>query len=323
MGGGRVLLPTPARSHPGGSWHRGSSTSSATSSPRGPCRGSGSGARGPLRSWGACAVKRFAGRRGRGRRARRDEPGAAILVAAALVVFAIQSLGWPEGPGRDLEAYLAVYVDFWHTNAVFPWEMLNRTPVAPLWSGCSRPRPAVARRALRRAAVRRLGPALRADRAPLRPRPGRAGRCGARPLSGLRDRVPRARDRDRVRRRLRGLDRGNRAGGAPSVRVVVCRSRPRDRTDRAHSSGEPSLPRRRDRAARARGPVAGADRPDGGLRRRHVVLLGAWAASNLGDTTISRYRGARRRTCRSSARSSSTTSSSPTTGRPPVSSPPP
>ena len=61
--------------------------------------------------------------------------GAALLVAAALVVYAIQSLGWPMAPGRDLEAYLAVYVDFWHTNAVFPWEMLSRTPVAPLVAG--------------------------------------------------------------------------------------------------------------------------------------------------------------------------------------------
>ncbi len=61
--------------------------------------------------------------------------GAALLVAAALVVYAIQSIGWPMAPGRDLEAYLAVYVDFWHTNAVFPWEMLSRTPVAPLVAG--------------------------------------------------------------------------------------------------------------------------------------------------------------------------------------------
>ena len=61
--------------------------------------------------------------------------GAAILVAASLAVYAVQSLGWPMAPGRDLEAYLAVYVDFWHTNAVFPWEMLSRTPVAPLVAG--------------------------------------------------------------------------------------------------------------------------------------------------------------------------------------------
>jgi hypothetical protein len=61
--------------------------------------------------------------------------GAAVLVAAALVVFAIQSLGWPTAPGRDLESYVAVYVDFWHTDAVFPWEMLSRTPVAPLVVG--------------------------------------------------------------------------------------------------------------------------------------------------------------------------------------------
>ena len=61
--------------------------------------------------------------------------GAAILVAASLVVFVIQSLGWPTAPGRDLESYLAVYVDFWHTDAVFPWEMLSRVPVAPLVVG--------------------------------------------------------------------------------------------------------------------------------------------------------------------------------------------
>ena len=61
--------------------------------------------------------------------------GAALLVAAALIVHVIQSLGWPTGPGRDLESYLGVYVDFWHTDAVFPWEMLSRTPVAPLVVG--------------------------------------------------------------------------------------------------------------------------------------------------------------------------------------------
>ena len=61
--------------------------------------------------------------------------GALLLVATALVVYVIQSLGWPVAPGRDLESYLAVYADFWHTDAVFPWEMLNRTPVAPLVAG--------------------------------------------------------------------------------------------------------------------------------------------------------------------------------------------
>jgi hypothetical protein len=56
-------------------------------------------------------------------------------VAAALVVYVIQSLGWPMAPGRDLESYVGVYVDFWHTDAVFPWEMLSRTPVTPLVIG--------------------------------------------------------------------------------------------------------------------------------------------------------------------------------------------
>ncbi len=61
--------------------------------------------------------------------------GAALLVAAALVVFAIQSLGWPVGPGRDLAAYLTVYVGFGPGDGVLPWAMLSRTPVAPLVVG--------------------------------------------------------------------------------------------------------------------------------------------------------------------------------------------
>jgi hypothetical protein len=61
--------------------------------------------------------------------------GALLVVAAALVVFAVQALGWPTAPGRDLESYVAVYADFWSTDAVFPWEMLSRTPVTPLVVG--------------------------------------------------------------------------------------------------------------------------------------------------------------------------------------------
>lgn len=61
--------------------------------------------------------------------------GAALVVVAALAVWTIQALGWPTAPGRDLEAYVAVYADFWATDAVFPWEMLSRTPVAPLVVG--------------------------------------------------------------------------------------------------------------------------------------------------------------------------------------------
>ena len=58
-----------------------------------------------------------------------------MLVVAALVVFAVQSLGWPVAPGRDLSAYLVVYVDFWNGDPVLPWTMVNRTPVAPLVVG--------------------------------------------------------------------------------------------------------------------------------------------------------------------------------------------
>ena len=61
--------------------------------------------------------------------------GAALLVATAFVVFAIQSLGWPVGPGRDLAAYLTVYVGLGPGDGVLPWAMLSRTPVAPLVIG--------------------------------------------------------------------------------------------------------------------------------------------------------------------------------------------
>ncbi len=61
--------------------------------------------------------------------------GAVVLVVAALVVFGVQSLGWPVAPGRDLSAYLVVYVDFWNSDPVLPWTMLNRTPVTPLVIG--------------------------------------------------------------------------------------------------------------------------------------------------------------------------------------------
>jgi hypothetical protein len=61
--------------------------------------------------------------------------GAVVLVAAALVVFAVQSLGWPVAPGRDLSAYLVVYVDFWNSDPVLPWAMVTRTPIAPLVVG--------------------------------------------------------------------------------------------------------------------------------------------------------------------------------------------
>ena len=61
--------------------------------------------------------------------------GAVALVAASLVVFAVQSLGWPVAAGRDLPAYLTVYVDLWSGDPVLPWAMVSRTPVAPLVVG--------------------------------------------------------------------------------------------------------------------------------------------------------------------------------------------
>jgi hypothetical protein len=61
--------------------------------------------------------------------------GAVLLGGVALAVYAIQSIGWPVAEGRDLPAYLAVYVDFWDADPVLPWAMVTRTPAAPLLVG--------------------------------------------------------------------------------------------------------------------------------------------------------------------------------------------
>jgi hypothetical protein len=61
--------------------------------------------------------------------------GGLLVLAVAFGVFAVQAVGWPVAEGRDLEAYLTVYVDFWDDDPIFPWAMVTRTPVAPLLVG--------------------------------------------------------------------------------------------------------------------------------------------------------------------------------------------
>jgi hypothetical protein len=61
--------------------------------------------------------------------------GAVILVLAAIAVWIVQSIGWPLAAGRDISAYLLVYVDLFDRDVVFPWAMLNRTPLSALALG--------------------------------------------------------------------------------------------------------------------------------------------------------------------------------------------
>lgn len=61
--------------------------------------------------------------------------GAALLVVLALAVYAFESVGWALRPGRDLGVYLRYYVQLGQDNPVFPWSMLTRTPVTPLFAG--------------------------------------------------------------------------------------------------------------------------------------------------------------------------------------------
>jgi hypothetical protein len=61
--------------------------------------------------------------------------GVVLLFAAALAVFAIQSIGWPVGAGRDVGTYLRWYAQAWWSDALFPQAMLARTPVTPIVVG--------------------------------------------------------------------------------------------------------------------------------------------------------------------------------------------
>jgi hypothetical protein len=57
------------------------------------------------------------------------------VAAAALIVYAVVSLAFPLGPGRDIFTYLRVYVQLFDPDAVYPQAMLARTPLAPLVIG--------------------------------------------------------------------------------------------------------------------------------------------------------------------------------------------
>jgi hypothetical protein len=57
------------------------------------------------------------------------------LVGASVVVYALESLGWPVQAGRDLGVYLRYYAELGRGDTVFPWAMLTRTPVAPVVAG--------------------------------------------------------------------------------------------------------------------------------------------------------------------------------------------
>ena len=61
--------------------------------------------------------------------------GALVLVGAAVAVYAFESAGWALRPGRDLGVYLRYYVQLGQEHPVFPWSMLTRTPVTPLFAG--------------------------------------------------------------------------------------------------------------------------------------------------------------------------------------------
>ncbi|HEY4413902.1 MAG TPA: glycosyltransferase family 39 protein [Gaiellaceae bacterium] len=60
---------------------------------------------------------------------------AVTCFVAALAVFGIESIAWPLAPGRDAATYLDYYVDMWHAKPAYPFLMLFRTPVAPLFYG--------------------------------------------------------------------------------------------------------------------------------------------------------------------------------------------
>ena len=61
--------------------------------------------------------------------------GVLAVFTLAVVVYAVESLGWPVQAGRDLGVYLRYYAELGPGGTVFPWAMLTRTPVAPVVAG--------------------------------------------------------------------------------------------------------------------------------------------------------------------------------------------
>ncbi len=61
--------------------------------------------------------------------------GGATVFAAAVAVFAVESIGTPAIPGRDFGTYLRFYLQLGDWHSVFPMSMLFRTPLAPIVVG--------------------------------------------------------------------------------------------------------------------------------------------------------------------------------------------
>jgi Dolichyl-phosphate-mannose-protein mannosyltransferase len=61
--------------------------------------------------------------------------GVLALFVLALVVFAVQGIGWRVGGGRDLGTYLRYYLMMWESDPLFPQALLARTPVTPVVAG--------------------------------------------------------------------------------------------------------------------------------------------------------------------------------------------
>ena len=63
--------------------------------------------------------------------------GAALLFVLALVLYAVQAVGWPLVNGRDLDEYLYGYIQFFDWHPLLPWSMLFRTPVPGVIDGAA------------------------------------------------------------------------------------------------------------------------------------------------------------------------------------------
>ena len=226
--------------------------------------------------------------------------------------------------GRDLEAYLAVYADFWHTDAVFPWEMLTGRRLRR-WSSAASSTSAA------RSCLEVFGALLFAGTILLYARTallfGRgAGACSSSValvlFPGYGIVFHELGERDRLRRGLRGwtaivvraalFPSAWRFAAAGAVTALIALTRPANQVFLL--VGDP--------AALLAGTVARPARADARLRAASPSSCSAHGRRRTsGATTTSPSRGAARPACRSSARSSPTTSSIPTTGRPRESSP--
>jgi hypothetical protein len=66
-----------------------------------------------------------------------DRAGVIVLAACALAVYALEAVAWPLIAGRDVDEYLAYYLQLGDNDPTLPAIALTHTPLTPIFDGVS------------------------------------------------------------------------------------------------------------------------------------------------------------------------------------------